>query len=115
MRCQQLLHLLNATSTPNEDRERVLIEHLRTCPLCHRGLIKLSQALLAEDALSCDQCRLLLPSYYEATRPDHPLVYLSAQQLREILLHLGHCTSCQQDYTLLVSLSELEEEGMLGE
>ena len=111
MRCQQLQRLLtseNTTDTYDEQTER-LVAHLRTCPRCQHGIIRLSRALIAHDTLSCDQCRQRLPSYYEATHPDYPLVKMSEQELREILIHLSHCTSCQDDYRFLATVAEMEE------
>ncbi len=111
MRCQQLQRLLrsdNKTTMYDEHTEH-LAAHLRTCPRCQHGITRLSEALIANDTLSCDQCRQRLPSYYEALRPEYPLVKLSEQELREIIVHLGHCVSCQDDYRFLATVAEMEE------
>lgn len=111
MRCQQLLNLLNSADlvdTQDENTERIAA-HLRTCPRCQPGIVRLSQALIANDMLSCEQCRDLLPTFYEATRPDYPLVKMPEHELKAVLIHLSHCIECQDDYRFLTEVAEMEE------
>lgn len=114
MRCQQLQRLLNSADTidtSDEHTERIAA-HLRTCPRCQQGITRLSKALIANDTLSCEQCRDLLPTFYEATRPDYPLVKMSEHELKAVLIHLSHCASCQSDYQFLATVAEMEEAEM---
>jgi hypothetical protein len=76
-------------------------------------LVLLAEALIANDPLSCDQCRARFPAYYEATRPEFPLIEMEDTELAEMAFHLSHCTSCHEEYEQLVLLSELEERNEL--
>lgn len=111
MGCQELLRLMNTHTNwrENEAASNLIAAHIHSCPSCHHGIVRLSKALIADDLLSCEQCRSRFPAYYEATRPDHPLVEMPAADLAETALHLGHCTSCREQYEVLVLLSEMEE------
>lgn len=110
MSCAQLHQLLKAdpTMTYDEQTER-LADHLRSCSHCHQGIIRLSQALIVHDTLSCEQCRHLLPSYYEAIQPVFPLVQMNEQEIRSVVIHLSHCASCQSDFRFLVEVDKIEE------
>jgi len=112
MGCDRILQLLNTdwwTDEVDMATSRNVVAHIRSCHLCHHGLVRLSRALLSKDMLSCDQCRARFPDYYEATRPIYPLVEMPELQIAEGARHLGGCPSCHEEYEELVSLSELEE------
>jgi hypothetical protein len=112
MRCETLLQLLNIDGWEREDASAVrstLSAHIRSCPLCQQKLAQLSDALIARYALTCDLCCLRLPAYYEASRPEYPMVELSEVEMTEIAVHLSRCPSCHDVYEELVLLSELEE------
>lgn len=111
MGCEELLVLLNTHVNWREDvvSSNSVAAHIRSCSNCQHGIVRLSQALIADDVLSCEQCRCRFPAYYEATRLEHPLVTMSSLELTETTLHLGHCTACREQYEVLVLLSELEE------
>jgi len=76
-------------------------------------LVLLVEALIANDPLSCDQCRARFPAYYEATRLDYPLIEMEDAEMAEMAFHLSHCASCHEEYEQLVLLSELEERNEL--
>lgn len=118
MRCETLLQLLNIERWERKDASTarsILAAHIRSCPLCQQKLVQLSDALVARTALTCDLCCLRLPAYYEATRPEYPLVELSEIEMAEIAVHLSRCPSCHDVYEELVLLSELEErDEMIG-
>jgi len=76
-------------------------------------LVLLAETLIANDPLSCDQCRARFPAYYEATRPEFPLIEMEDAELAEMAFHLSHCASCHEEYEQLVLLSELEERNEL--
>ena len=111
MGCQELLRLMNMLTNrrENETAGNLIAAHIRSCPYCHHGIVRLSKALIADDSLSCEECRSRFPVYYESTRPDHPLVEMPGADLAETVLHLGHCTACREQYEVLVLLSEMEE------
>ncbi|MBA2392816.1 MAG: hypothetical protein H0V70_08720 [Ktedonobacteraceae bacterium] len=88
---------------------RKIVAHIHSCPLCHHGLVRLTMNLLSADLLTCDQCCNSFPDYYEATRPNYPLVTMPPQQIAEVARHLSSCPSCREEYEELVSLGELEE------
>ena len=114
MGCDRIAQLLNTDwQTEDVDSTTSVVAHIRSCPLCHHGLVFLSHALLSKDMLSCDQCRARFPAYYEATRPAYPLVAMPEQQIAEVARHLGDCPTCHEEYEDLVLLSELEERGEL--
>lgn len=113
MQCKILLQILNSIRW--EDGESGLegndiVAHIRSCPLCQRGVKGLSEALIDGPTLTCDQCRTRLPAYYEATRPEHPFVDLSDWEVAGVAKHLALCTSsCREEYEELMLLAELEE------
>ncbi len=81
MGCQALLQLLNMNV-----EARSLAAHLRSCPVCHRGMVRLSRALLVHDVLNCDQCRTRFPAYYEVTHhPEYPLVEMAEERSSSLL------------------------------
>ena len=113
MKCQELLTLL-----PTEDygdswekeTYQKIASHIRTCVLCGQGIAQLSKAVIAEDMLSCDACRVHFPMYHEAT---HPLCFpspLADVDVVEVAIHLGQCTSCTEEYHVLVELWDMEEQ-----
>lgn len=112
MRCDTLLQLLKTNGWEQGNASAIssaIAAHIRSCPHCHRGIVQLSEALVARSVLTCDQCRPRFPMYYEATRPEYPLVEMSDVEITEVAVHLGGCASCFEEYEELVLLSELEE------
>ena len=113
MKCLKLLTLL-----PSEaDRERweketyqKLASHICTCTVCSQGIVRLSKAMIAEDVLSCDECRAHLPAYYEAIFPVEPSSLLTNVDIVEVAIHLGGCVSCDEEYHVLKALWEMEEQ-----
>jgi hypothetical protein len=111
MHCNELLQLLHT-----EGRERgkdprgyhAIEAHLRNCGVCLHGMVRLSHPFFTVDMLTCEQCRAYFPSYYEATRPDFPLISLPEQKIVAIALHLSQCPVCNEEYGELVLLLELE-------
>ena len=113
MGCEELRQLLNTHWRGNDSLSSWIATHVRSCTHCHHGLVRLTEALIADDPLSCDQCRTRFPVYYEATRPEYPLVQMKDAELAETAFHLSHCASCHEEYEELVLLSELEERNEL--
>jgi len=110
MGCSELHQLLMHTNWQlNESLSNIIVSHIRTCPQCDHGLVRLSETIIADDTLSCEQCRFRFPDYYEATHPEHPLVEMSTKEMAQVAFHLSHCVSCHEEYEELVLLSELEE------
>jgi len=110
MGCSELNQLLMHTNWQGNERlSNAIVSHIRTCPQCDHGLVRLSEAIIADDTLNCEQCRSRFPDYYEATRPVYPLVEMSAKEMAQVAFHLSHCVSCHEEYEELVLLSELEE------
>jgi hypothetical protein len=110
MGCTELRQLLMRTDwRESESLSSGIVFHIRTCPLCHHGLVQLLEEIIADDPLSCEQCRLYLPDYYEATRTEYPLVVMTNEKMAHMVLHLSHCIACHEEYEELVLLSELEE------
>jgi len=113
MRCEELYHLLTIYFR-EKDRDiayQLITSHIQSCPTCSRGLSRLPYDLLSLDQVTCEQCRSRLPSYYEATHPDHPQVTLPDTTIAEVALHLGHCLECSSLFSALVQVSEMEERG----
>ena len=116
MGCDTLLQLLNREGWTAGKESPVcasIATHIQTCPECMHGMIRLSGALLTVDMLTCKQCHTYFPAYYEATRPQFPLVSLDDQEIAAVVLHMGYCAACSEEYEELVQLSELEERGEL--
>ena len=112
MRCETLLHLLNIDGWENGKASvsrSALSAHIHTCPVCQDKVVQFAEALAIDSALTCDLCSRRLPGYYEATRPEYPLVELSEVEMLEVFDHLSGCSSCRDVYDELVLLSELEE------
>lgn len=112
MECNELLQLLNTEGWEQGSDPHAcpgIVAHLRSCRICLHGMVHLSNALLTGDMLTCEQCRTYFPAYYEATRPDFPLVSLPEQEIATIALHLSQCPICNEEYRELVLLSELDE------
>jgi hypothetical protein len=115
MGCDELRRLLLDTDWQgNESVSSGVVAHIQTCPNCRHGLVRLEADLFLDDVdesglLSCEQCRSRFPDYYEATRPDHPLVNMPAGEVAQMAYHLSHCASCNEEYQEFVLLSELEE------
>lgn len=83
--------------------------HIRTCPLCRHGRIRLPEDFRVPGDLTHDQCRKFFPTYYEATRPEYPLGSVPEAEIVAVTLHLATCAPCRQEYDELCLLSELEE------
>lgn len=112
MHCDELLRLLNAERQDGSEdifTDSCIAAHVRLCPRCCHGIVELSETPGIQDGLTCDQCRLRFPAYYEATRSEYPLVEMTDREIVEVALHLGRCSSCQEEYEELALLSELEE------
>ncbi len=109
MGCEDLLQLLNTNCRENESLSSCIATHMRSCPRCHHGVVQLTKALIADDPFSCEQCRALFPTYYEATRPKYPLAKMADMEMAQMVFHLSHCANCAEEYGELVLLSELEE------
>ena len=111
MKCQQLFDFLHTKwlSRKSRNARNTIAAHIRSCPICRRSIEQLTAALIGEDALTCDQCRAHFPSYYEATRPECPLVTMPEADMIEVAIHLGHCTTCAEEYAVLVELWSMEE------
>ncbi len=113
MKCQELLALWPMTDYAagwEKEAYQKLANHIRTCALCGQGIVHLSEAVIAEDILSCDGCRVYFPVYYEVTRP----IYTSSTQenvnVVEVAIHLGKCIACAEEYCVLVELWNMEEQ-----
>jgi hypothetical protein len=112
--CDELRQLLTIYGGENDIISDFIVAHIRSCQTCNQGIELLSKVFITNDALTCEQCRLRFPSYYEATHLDYPLVEMSNIELAEVALHLGHCASCKEQYEMLVLLSRAEErDGMM--
>ena len=111
MGCDELRHLLSIYGEESDIVNSLVAAHIRSCPICSRGIEWLSRALISEDALSCEECRARFPTYYEATRPEYPLVDMPDVEMTQVALHLGSCAACKEQYEALVLLSQLEESG----
>jgi hypothetical protein len=109
MECERLSLLLSFNWQSEEQQDEDITNHLRSCPLCQRGLIRLAHELEPRASLSCDECRLRLPDYYEATHPEYPLAEMPARAIVQVACHLSHCAACKQEYQELASLWRLEE------
>jgi hypothetical protein len=112
MGCDRILQLLKMDGQGDGEEaaiDRKIVAHIHSCPLCHYGLVRLSLNLLTSDLLTCDQCCMYFPAYYEATRSSYPLVKMPARQIADVARHIGNCPSCHEEYEELVLLAELEE------
>ncbi len=109
MRCDELRHLLNIYREESDIVNDLIVTHIRSCRACNHGIELLGNVLITNDPLTCEECRSRFPAYYEATRPDYPLVEMSNIEQAEVALHLGNCASCKEQYRMFVLLSELEE------
>ena len=111
MRCDELYHLLHVFWR-EEDRDIVIgliAAHIHSCPVCARGLVHLSRALLTIENADCEQCRTRFPTYYEATHPAYPLATMPESEMAEMALHLGRCAPCREQYLALEQISIAEE------
>ena len=110
MGCTELRQLLMHTDWRESDcLSSDIVSHIRTCLHCDHGLVQLIEAIIGDDPLSCEECQTNLPDYYEATRPEYPLVVMTNEKMAQIVFHLSHCIACHEEYEELVLLSELEE------
>jgi predicted anti-sigma-YlaC factor YlaD len=117
MCCIELLQLLkgldvdgNVSASPASS----IIVHIRSCPRCRSGVVRLPQELPGRVLLSCEQSRARFPAYYEVTRPEYPLVEMADAEIIAMILHLGRCDECREEYQELVLLSDLEERDELA-
>jgi predicted anti-sigma-YlaC factor YlaD len=110
----QLLKSLDADGNVSASPGSSIIAHIRACPLCRSGVVHLAQELPGRFLLSCEQCRARFPAYYELTRPEYPLVEMADAEIIAMILHLGQCDECREEYQELVLLSELEERDELA-
>ena len=108
--CETLLQFLNASEyAVGQEATTGLVAHVRSCPNCQRGIEQFSIAFIAQNVLTCEQCRARFPCYYEATRPEYSLVAMAEIEIAEVAVHLGQCVDCHEEYEELVLLWELEE------
>ena len=115
MGCHELRQLLESNWCENDTTCHTIVAHVQACPHCHHGIVRLEYDLLQDDPLSCEQCRQNFPTYYEATRPDYPLVEMSDRAIAQMVHHLSHCDACREQYSVLVLLSELEERDEIAD
>lgn len=120
MVCQALLTILNdvwwmsgkeaKTTLADTQQHKVdnrLRVHLSSCPLCHKSLLDLSHEVLTKDVLTCEECSLRIPGFYEEMHPVAKDVSLSSMPLItiiEVVIHLNACVSCRDSYTMLAKL-----------
>jgi hypothetical protein len=107
--CNELHRLLQTNWCEDDSCSSSIAAHIRSCPRCRNGLVRLFYDLSFEDPLSCEECRSRFPDYYEATHPDYPLVQMSDKEIAQVVFHLSHCVACHEEYEVLVLLSALEE------
>lgn len=116
MGCTDLQQLLMHTNwQENDSLSNSIVTHIRTCLCCDHGLVQLTDTFIPEDSLNCEQCHKRFPAYYEATRPEYPMVSMSHKEVAQMAFHLSHCKSCHNEYTELVLLSELEERNEMAD
>jgi hypothetical protein len=117
MGCDELRRVLRIYGTESDIAFSLIATHIRSCSICSHGVDRLTADLLAkkQDNLTCEECRDHFPSYYEATRPDYPLVKMPDVEMTEIALHLGSCDACSDQYESFVLLSELEERDEMAD
>ncbi len=117
MGCDELRRVLRIYGNESEIAFSLIATHIRSCPICSRGIERLTADLLAKkpDDLTCEQCRSRFPTYYEATRPEYPLTKMSDVEMTEMALHLGYCNTCRDQYEAFVLLSELEERDEMAD
>ena len=116
MECQALQHFLKSASWLAEDEKKLdeqhvsdapLVAHLSSCSVCQKSLGHLSEEIFAADALTCDECCLLLPRYYEEMNPPEDNLresLLSISDAIEVTIHLYSCASCRTSYRVLAKL-----------
>jgi uncharacterized CHY-type Zn-finger protein len=107
--CNELHQLLQTEWRKDKRLSSAIAAHIRSCPRCRRGLVRLAYDLKVDDPLGCEQCRSRFPDYYEATQPEYPLVQMPDNEIAQVAYHLRHCFACHEEYEVLVLLSELEE------
>ena len=113
MKCQELCNILCVEEYVDVWEEGIcqkIAAHICTCTFCYKGIMRLSEAVIAEDVLTCDTCRDSLPGYYEATHPAQETVLLADVDVVQIAIHLGYCVACAEEYNVLVALWEEEEQ-----
>ncbi len=115
MGCHELRQLLESDWCENDTISGAIVAHIQGCPHCQHGIVRLEYDLLRDDPLSCEQCRQHFPAYYDATRPEYPLVALANTTMAGMVYHLSHCDACREQYTMLVLLSELEERDEIAD
>ncbi|HCI82027.1 MAG TPA: hypothetical protein DHW02_20320 [Ktedonobacter sp.] len=114
MQCQALQKLLNnAWWLSNEKPERdeqcdmreKLTAHLSSCTLCKKNVIHMARDVFSENALTCEECCLLLPKYYEEMHPiQNGSHLLKTSDIVEIVIHLNSCAVCRTSYRVLAEL-----------
>lgn len=116
MECQALQELLksswwltedNTKSDVQCDMKKKLAAHLSSCTICRKNIIDISKDILSEDALTCEECCLLLPKYYEEMHPTKDGLHLTSMKTSdsiEVVIHLHSCASCRTSYNVLAKL-----------
>jgi hypothetical protein len=110
MGCDELRHLLSVYADERDIVNSLIAAHIRSCPVCARGITNLVKALILEDSLTCEECLARLPDYYEATHPAYALPGLPDAEMAEVALHLGRCVSCHEQYEILTLFARMDEE-----
>ncbi len=113
MKCLELLTLLPSEAHGGrweKETYQKLASHIRTCTVCGQGIVRLFTSVIAEDALSCDTCRVHLPAYYEAMFPVETSSPLANVDIVEVAIHLGRCAACAEEYRVLLALWAMEEQ-----
>ena len=109
MQCQQLLQFLQREENIMVLEEALydtLATHILSCPLCSQGIDRLANAV---DVFTCDTIHLRFPAYYEATHSSCLSGKLSSEEIEEVVVHLGQCASCAEEYQVLLDLWQREE------
>ena len=117
MGCDELRRLMSIYYNEPDIASGLIAAHVRSCPICSHGIERLAVDLRAADDKdhTCEQYRALFPTYYEATRPEYPLAEMSNEEMASIVLHLGSCSTCRDQYESFVLLSELEERDEMAD
>jgi len=109
--CTQLASWLSPAAWQEPAAIEAMAAHIRACPLCRHGRIRLPEDFRVDNDLTHEQCRESFPTYYEATRTQYPLASMPDGGLVAVTLHLATCDQCREEYDALCLLSEQEERG----
>lgn len=116
MECQALQKLLNSawwftSDEPESDEQCIMREkltaHLSSCTLCKKSMTHMATDVFSENALTCEECCLLLPKYYEEMRSiqnGSHVSTLKTSDIVEVAIHLNSCAACRTSFRVLVKL-----------